>query len=80
MSTMNEVHDVKGLATALKRSPSYVYAMTAAGFEMPGQRATLRMALQWLTNHPDFTKNGVYFCRRGKTGRNGESGSVEGRK
>jgi len=36
----------------LKRAPSYVYAMKARGFPMPGGRARLTEALAWLTRHP----------------------------
>lgn len=76
MTDLDELHDVKGLARGLKRAPSYVYAMTADGFRMAGQRASLRMAIQWLADRPDWSKKQVYFARRGKTGRNGESAKI----
>lgn len=47
-----ELLTTKELAAMLKRAPSYVYAMRARGFPMPGDRATLREALAWLTKHP----------------------------
>jgi hypothetical protein len=42
----------KELAAMLKRAPSYVYAMKARGFPMPGGRGRLTEALAWLTRHP----------------------------
>ena len=42
----------KEIAAMLKRAPSYVYAMKARGFPMPGGRARLTEALAWLTKHP----------------------------
>lgn len=69
MTDLDEMHDVKGLALGLKRNPSYVYDMKAGGFEMPGGRASLRMALQWLANHHDFSRRQVAalrFARRGQ--------------
>lgn len=42
----------KQLAASLQRNVSYVYAMKAGGFAMPGGRATLPDALRWLTDHP----------------------------
>lgn len=41
----------------LKRAPSYVYAMRARGFPMPGGRATLRQAIEWLKINPQPRKN-----------------------
>jgi len=48
-----ELHTVKELAGLLKRATSYVYAMRAQGFRMPGGRATLAQALQWLEENPN---------------------------
>jgi hypothetical protein len=42
----------KELAAALKRNVKYVYAMKACGFLMPGNRATVGMALTWLVRNP----------------------------
>ena len=42
----------KELAEALRRSESYVYAMRARGFQMPGGTATLAEAKAWLTANP----------------------------
>lgn len=47
-----ELLTTKELAAYLKRAPSYVYAMKARGFPMPGNRATLTDALRWLARHP----------------------------
>lgn len=66
MTDLDELHDVKGLAFHLKRNESYVYDMKSAGFHMPGGRASLRQAVQWLANH-GFTRAEaakVRFARR----------------
>ena len=56
MTDLDEVHDVKGLAYVLKRSESYVYDMKSFGFRMPGDRASLRQAMQWLADNEAFTR------------------------
>jgi len=69
MTDLDELHDVKGLALGLKRSDSYVYDMKSAGMPMPGGRASLRQAIQWLADHPAFTRAeaaAVRFARRRK--------------
>lgn len=38
----------KELATSLRHHVSYVYAMRARGFKMPGGTATLEEAREWL--------------------------------
>lgn len=43
------------IADQLRRSRVYVYAMKAAGFQMPGGTATLAEARDWLRAHPDFS-------------------------
>jgi len=43
-----ELITCKELASLLKRSPSYVYAMRRRGFRMIAYRTTLGAALQWL--------------------------------
>ena len=48
------------LADVLGRSRLYVYAMKAAGFQMPAGLATHIDALIWLAHHPDFTSAGYY--------------------
>jgi hypothetical protein len=45
------------LADRLKRSERYISAMRRDGFAMPGGRATLNHALQWLAENPDFRQN-----------------------
>lgn len=40
------------LAAALRRSRTYVWAMKARGFQMPGGAATLSEARAWLILHP----------------------------
>ena len=44
----------KELAWRLNRHPNYVYLMKKAGFPMPGYRATLEGALNWLEQNPDW--------------------------
>lgn len=58
----------KEIAAMLKRAPSYVYAMRAQGFPMPGGRATIGAALVWLQNHPHPRKNRVRDKGRLRTG------------
>lgn len=63
----DEPQDVKGLAEVLGRHENYVYDMRACGFVMPGDRATLRMAFDWLAKHEDFSRKKaaeVRFARR----------------
>lgn len=43
------------LAREMNRSRSYIYAMKAQGFQMPGGQATLSDARDWLTAHPEFS-------------------------
>lgn len=43
---------IKELAAALGRHRSYIHAMKARGFKMPGDRATLHEARQFLKRHP----------------------------
>lgn len=47
---------VKELACRLNRHPNYVYLMKKAGFPMPGYRATLEEALEWLKQNPNWRK------------------------
>lgn len=42
----------KELAARLRRATSYVYAMKARGFPMPGGTATLEEAREWLRKNP----------------------------
>jgi len=51
----------KELAAALGRSRTYVYAMRAQGFRMPGNMATLQQALDWLERRPRFRTTA--YCR-----------------
>lgn len=67
MTDWDEMHDVKGLAGALKRCREYVEDMKTCGFEMIHGRASLRMANQWLADHPQFSRAAartVRFARR----------------
>lgn len=67
MTDLDELFDVKGLAAGLKRSREYVSDMKSAGFFMPAGRASLRMAVQWLADHPKFSRKqakAVRFSRR----------------
>lgn len=61
--------DAKGVAAALSRHPNYIYDMRTAGFLMPGGRGTVRSAMQWLLDHPDFrrrTAAEIRFARRAR--------------
>lgn len=49
---MDELFSLKELADKLKRTTRYVLHMKAIGFKMPGKRATLTAALEFLTKHP----------------------------
>lgn len=40
------------IAETIRRHTNYVYAMRRQGFKMPGGRATLTSAMQWLCKHP----------------------------
>jgi hypothetical protein len=57
MLPARELLTSKELAGALKRHVSFVYAMKARGFKMPGGLATVEQALRHLARHP---------CPRGK--------------
>jgi hypothetical protein len=48
------------LAEAMRRSRCYIYAMKAAGFEMPGRTATVNEARAWLRSHTNFSTTGYY--------------------
>jgi len=50
----DELLSVKELADRLARNPRYVYAMKRDGFLMPGGRATLAGAIEWLGNNTGF--------------------------
>lgn len=70
MTDWDEPHDVKGLAGMLKRTREYIEDMKTCGFVMPGGRATLRMAFDWLAKHPEFSRSAaqkVRFARRSQT-------------
>lgn len=49
----NRLIDQKGLAVALNRSRTFIAAMKARGFPMPGGRATIFQAVQWLIDNPN---------------------------
>jgi hypothetical protein len=61
---MAKLLSCKELAWSLNRNVNYIYAMRAAGFVMPGDRATLQMAIEWLSENPDFRQYRVYPSRR----------------
>jgi hypothetical protein len=46
----------KELAWRLSRHTNYIYLMRKAGFSMPGYRATVEDALEWLEANPDWRK------------------------
>jgi hypothetical protein len=49
---MTELLTTKELASALGRSRSYICAMKARGFPMPGGTATIEEARAWLSANP----------------------------
>jgi hypothetical protein len=57
MQKHEQLLTAKELAEALRRHPTYVYAMRKAGFPMPGFRATLSSAIAWVTDHPQPRKS-----------------------
>lgn len=52
---MDKLLSAKELAFYLDRSPRYVGDMKRAGFPMPGGRASLNQAIDWLGKNPDFS-------------------------
>ena len=56
MQRTEQLLTAKELAAALRRHPTYVYAMRKAGFPMPGFRATLSAAIAWVADHPQPRK------------------------
>jgi hypothetical protein len=50
----------KELAWSLNRNVTYIYAMRRSGFPMPGDRATVEAAIEWLSENPDFSRNKAY--------------------
>ena len=46
--------NMSALAKALGVSSQWIRAMRRCGFPMPGRRATVADALQWLKENPDF--------------------------
>lgn len=59
MAGHTDLLTAKEIAAALRRHPSYVYAMRRRGFPMPGKRATLTEAQSWLQKHPEPRKRGL---------------------
>ena len=57
---------VKELATILKRSTAYVYAMKKAGFKMLHNRTTLQEAKIWLADNPDFKTTPKKYVKKSK--------------
>ena len=60
MSNPDDLLYADELAEALRRGRCYIYAMKAAGFEMPGGTATVNEARTWLRAHPNFSTTGYY--------------------
>lgn len=54
----------KELAAALNRGRNYISAMRRRGFQMPGGRATLRDALQWLVRNPSPRSRNILVVSR----------------
>lgn len=52
MNPPTQLLSVKDLARELGRGERYVWYMRARGFKMPGGRATVVEARQWLARHP----------------------------
>jgi hypothetical protein len=55
------------LAERLGRSNGYVSAMCKAGFQVPCGRTTLRAALDWMAENPDFRVRDAYKPIRQKS-------------
>jgi hypothetical protein len=51
------------LAERLGRSKGYVSAMVKAGFTTPCGRTTLKAAMQWMAENPDFRVADAYRPR-----------------
>lgn len=52
MIETDQLLSAKDIAQRLQRHVTYVYAMKRRGFRMPGERATMRMVLVWLSRNP----------------------------
>lgn len=52
------------LAKALRCCRTYVEAMKRGGFVMPGGRATVSEARQWLREHPHFRITEFYLSKK----------------
>ena len=61
-----ELLTVKELASELKRSIAYVYAMQKAGFKMIANRTTIEDALLWLKNNPNFKTTPKKYIKKSK--------------
>jgi hypothetical protein len=57
--------NVGELAEGLGVTAVFIKRMKWAGFAMPGGRATLDWALQWLRSNPDFKQSDWTRPRRG---------------
>ena len=51
-SITEKLQSRKELAAELGRSVRYIASMKARGFQMPGGRATVSQALEWLAKNP----------------------------
>jgi len=63
MATEGPFLRVLELARALHCSRNYIWAMKRDGFVMPGRRATVAEARQWLRERPDFRVNKTIVSR-----------------
>jgi hypothetical protein len=57
---MPKLLSCKELAWSLNRNVTYIYAMRRAGFAMPGDRATVQAAIEWLADNPNFSRDKAY--------------------
>ncbi len=58
------LYTCKEMASLLRKHVGYLYAMRKAGFIMLAGVASLQEALDWLREHPNFTKRRAWEHRR----------------
>ena len=61
--TVKELGSLLKNPKGLARGRGYVHAMKKEGFKMPGKRATLTDALDWLSRNPGFSWSRTYRTR-----------------
>ena len=61
---LHRLHNVGGLARLLGVSRFFITAMRRAGFQMPGNKASLAMARAWLADAQDFNYSVLRKARK----------------